>query len=186
MNDLMLDLETLGTKSNSVILSIGAVFFNPITSKIGDEFYCVIDRQSCYNAGLEDDQSTIDWWHEQSNEAREAVFNNLDRISLANALIDFDSFIRQNANLKTVKVWGNGSGFDNVILNNAYRAINVNPPWSHRNDRDVRTIVDLGRDLGIDPKSTMVFEGTKHNALADAIHQAKYLSVIFQHIFKNK
>lgn len=31
MNDLMIDLEAMGTKPNAPIVAIGAVFFNPMT-----------------------------------------------------------------------------------------------------------------------------------------------------------
>jgi len=56
----------------------------------------------------------------------------------------------------------------------------------HYNDRDVRTIVDLGRALlGFDPKKDMPFTGERHNALDDAIHQAKYVSAIYQALAVN-
>lgn len=48
------------------------------------------------------------------------------------------------------------------------------------NERDVRTIVDLGQSIGFDPKRDMPFDGIKHDALADAIHQARYVSAIWQ------
>lgn len=56
------------------------------------------------------------------------------------------------------------------------------PCWNCFNDRDVRTIVDLGRADGFDTKRDMPFDGERHNALADAIHQAKYVSAIYQRL----
>nr|WP_240152663.1 3'-5' exoribonuclease [Erwinia amylovora] len=41
-------------------------------------------------------------------------------------------------------------------------------------------MVLLGKQLGFDSKRDMPFAGERHNALADAIHQAKYVSVIHQ------
>lgn len=81
-------------------------------------------------------------------------------------------------------MWGNGSDFDNVALASAYDACDFNPFWKFWNNRDVRTVVELGRSAGIDPKRTLQFEGEQHNALADAIHQAKYVSIIHQHLIK--
>lgn len=81
-------------------------------------------------------------------------------------------------------MWGNGVDFDNVILRNAYDAVSIEPFWKHWNNRCVRTIVELGRNAGIDPKKTLQFEGDQHNALADAIHQAKCVSIIHQHLIK--
>lgn len=74
--------------------------------------------------------------------------------------------------------------FDNVILRNAYGAVGLEPFWKHWNNRCVRTVVELGRNAGIDPKKTLQFEGEPHNALDDAIHQAKYVSIIHQHLIK--
>lgn len=48
------------------------------------------------------------------------------------------------------------------------------------NDRDVRTIVELGRLVGFAPKRDMPINGERHNALADAIHQVRYVSAIYQ------
>ena len=80
-------------------------------------------------------------------------------------------------------MWGNGAGFDNVIMRSAYQATNLVEPWLHWNDRDVRTIVDLGRTLlGFDPKKELPFEGVRHSALADAKHQARYVSAIYQRL----
>lgn len=78
-------------------------------------------------------------------------------------------------------VWGNGATFDNVILGNAYKATRLRQPWFFANDRDVRTIVDLGRQLrGIDPKKDLELEGVAHNALDDAKFQVRYVSEIFK------
>ncbi|EPP20563.1 ATP-dependent 26S proteasome regulatory subunit [Vibrio fluvialis I21563] len=44
-------------------------------------------------------------------------------------------------------------------------------------------MVDLGKSLlDFDPKRDMPFEGIRHDALSDAIHQAKYVSAIYQRL----
>lgn len=73
-----------------------------------------------------------------------------------------------------------GSTFDNVILRGAYERAGKICPWLFWNDHDVRTLVNLGRSIGFDPKKDMPFIGDQHNALADARHQAKYVSAIWQ------
>ncbi|HHB9818735.1 TPA: 3'-5' exonuclease, partial [Salmonella enterica] len=83
-------------------------------------------------------------------------------------------------NMKYMKVWGNGATFDNVILRGAYERAGKICPWPFWNDHDVRTLVTLGRSIGFDPKKDMPFIGEQHNALADARHQAKYVSAIWQ------
>ncbi|EAA3808440.1 3'-5' exoribonuclease, partial [Salmonella enterica subsp. enterica] len=97
------------------------------------------------------------------------------------ALIEFNDFITCHADdLKYLKVWGNGANFDNVILRGAFERASLPCLWNYRNDHDVRTMVTLGRAIGFDPKRDMPFEGDMHNALADARHQAKYVSAIWQ------
>lgn len=176
----MLDLETMGNGSNAAIVSIGAVFFEPKTGEIGQEFYRVVSLNSSAHFG-ELDSSTVLWWMKQSDEAR-AVFEDESQTTLKNALESFTAWINEHCDRKPdAIVWGNGATFDNVILGNAYKATRLRQPWFFANDRDVRTIVDLGRQLrGIDPKKDLPLQGTAHNALDDAKHQARYVSAIYQ------
>ena len=39
--------------------------------------------------------------------------------------------------------------------------------------------------LGFDPKKDMPFTGTRHNALDDSKHQAKYVSAIYKRILES-
>ena len=184
MNNVMLDLETLGNGSNSAIISIGAVFFEPKTGELGADFYQTITLESAMESGTVD-ASTIAWWMKQSDDAR-AIFNDERSVALPVALYEFSEWLIQNSessdkNTAKVSVWGNGATFDNVILSNAYEQINQSRPWPYWADRDVRTIVELGRTIaGIDPKYNNPFEGTAHNALDDAKHQARYVSDIYK------
>lgn len=175
MKHLMIDLETMGTRTGSAILSIGACYFDPQTGKIGEQFYEAIKLQSCFDAGLTQDDSTVEWWAEQSPEAKKAAFAGTD--SLANTLARFTGFIK---NPGQVQPWGNGATFDISMLEAAFDACFYTTPWKFRNIRDVRTVVEMGQVIGIDPKRDIPFDGVAHNALADALHQAKYVSVIWQ------
>ncbi|MEQ5184100.1 3'-5' exonuclease [Providencia alcalifaciens] len=178
---LMVDLETMSNKGNAAIVSIGAVAFEPSTGEIGPTFYQVVDLKSCERAGLHINADTVLWWMKQSSEARAAIIADGDELPIA--LISLGVFSLEVLT-DDVQVWGNGVDFDNVILRNAYDAVGLDPFWKHWNNRCVRTIVELGRNAGIDPKKTLQFEGEQHNALADAIHQAKYVSIIHQHLIK--
>jgi exodeoxyribonuclease VIII len=46
-------------------------------------------------------------------------------------------------------------------------------------------MVELGKAIGFDAKTSTPFEGERHNALADAQHQARYVSAIWQRLIKN-
>ncbi|CAX55864.1 3'-5' exonuclease [Erwinia pyrifoliae] len=182
MNHLMLDLETMGTKPDTPIVSIGAVFFDPQSSELGEEFYVAVNLTSAMEQGAIPDGDTIIWWLKQSPEARAAICSDA-ALKITDALSELSHFINRHANnTKYLNVWGNGANFDNVIVRGAFERAGQSCPWQFWNDHDVRTIVTLGREIGFDPKRDMPFDGERHNALADAINQAKYVSAIWQHL----
>ncbi|HBQ8077897.1 TPA: 3'-5' exoribonuclease [Klebsiella pneumoniae] len=180
---VMVDLETMGKKNNAPIVAIGAVVFDPSTGSIGESFYKVVCLESSVNWGAVIDPSTVIWWLKQSSEARSAIVND-DAIPLQDALLQFREFVSDNVagGSKKAQVWGNGASFDNSILRSSYDCIAEDYPWEYWNDRDVRTMVELGQAISFDPQTTIPFEGSRHNALADAIHQARYVSAIWQRI----
>lgn len=161
MQDVMIDIETLGTTPGSVVLSIGAVVFDRFTGEIGEEFYRCMGLNALTVGEINAD--TCKWWSMQSEEAKAALFAGKDDpLTVAKEL---QNFIRE-----TDKVWGNGSTFDISLLDAWYRNLGLTAPWKFWNARDVRTIVDVAN---IDYKS-YPFTGVVHNALHDAIHQVKY------------
>lgn len=161
---VMVDLETLGNASNSVIVAIGAVAFTK--NELFSSFYMVVDPESCVRAGLQMDPSTVMWWMKQSQEAREAICTLPS--NLATVLSRFNTWYPEGACL-----WGNGATFDNVILDNAYKALHLIPPWKYSAHRCYRTVKNLF------PVKSPTFEGVRHNALSDATHQAKHLIAIY-------
>ncbi|MCI6601223.1 MAG: 3'-5' exoribonuclease, partial [Shigella dysenteriae] len=178
---LMIDLETMGTGPDAQIASIGAVFFDPQIGEMGPEFNKTIDMKT---GGGTVNISTIEWWLQQSSEARTAILT--DKIPMDDALLQFMEFIDENSGEFFVQVWGNGANFDNVILRRSYERQGIPCPWRYTNDRDVRTMVALGLVMDFDARSVITFEGERHNALHDARYQAKYVSAIWQKLFPNQ
>lgn len=116
MNNLMIDLETMGNKPAAPIVAIGAVFFDPKSGELGAEFYVAVNLASAMEQGATPDGATILWWLKQSAEARAAICTD-DTRSITFALSELSSFISRNSdNPRYLKVWGNGANFDNVIL----------------------------------------------------------------------
>lgn len=175
MKHIMIDLETLGIGVDAVFIAIGAVYFNPDTGEIGDEFYENVDWQSSLDEGRKIDADTIKWWFKQNDEARMAILKDGESLDMVLRLLN-----KFCGNYSII--WGNDSSFDISILEHAYIQANYEAPWKFWNVRDVRTIKDLGKHL-VD-KSIFEIEGTAHNALDDAKHQAKYISVLWQAIKK--
>ena len=180
---MMVDLETMGKKPGAPIVSVGAVFFDPASGKTGAEYYQVISLESSMSFGAKPDASTILWWLKQSPEARSAIVVD-DTVGLVEALEHFLDFIAENAanGSKNVQLWGNGSSFDCSLLEAAFELADTPFPIPRWNYRDVRTVVELGKAVGLNSRYDIPFEGDQHNALADARHQVKYVSAIWQRL----
>jgi len=166
MYDVMLDLETFGTKPGCVLRSIGAVFFD-LKGGIGARYYTNIDQQSCLDAGLTIDPKTAEWWAGQGEDAQQALLKNPKPLSVA--VGEFHAFFRKNDGKR---VWCQGATFDAPVWEAAAAAVGVkHMPWKFWDVRDTRTAYDL---YGFDPK-TVNRAGTYHNALDDALHQVTCL-----------
>ena len=178
---VMIDMETAGTDPDAAIASVALVRFDPVTCCIGPSLTLRIDLCSSQKYGGVIDASTMQWWVAQSDAARK-VFDPDGTVSFPVAMQVIQTFLDG----KPVEgVWSNGAGFDCVILRRALERAG-HKAWPFPLDRDVRTMVMLGRQLGFDPKADMPFEGTLHNALDDAIHQVKYVSAIWQRLFSQE
>ena len=160
--NIMVDLETMSTRSHAAICSIGAVKFEG--KEILDTFYCTVDLKTCKEIGMHISKDTVKWWSEQNKEALKELTRN--NIPLKQALDEFDEWFGS----KSLPVWGNGAVFDNTILANAYFMSNREPPWKCWDDRCYRTVKALFHWVPADPR-----EGVYHNALDDAMHQTKHL-----------
>lgn len=158
----MLDIETLGTKARSVVLTIGALKFDPNSladPTEGLHLYLEIDDQT--NRGRLISESTLEWWGEQDESVRSDVFREDGRIGVESALDQLAAFVKDADG-----VWAQGPTFDMVILEDLYETFGKKVPWRFSKVRDSRTIFAV---LG-DPRGK--FE-LAHNALVDCYHQAK-------------
>lgn len=169
----VLDLETMGKGPRAAIVAIGCVRIEQ--GAITGSLYRRISLESSLQAGLQVDASTILWWLQQSKEARAEVFTDQPHArpeSLASALLGLAEFMQMipGEDPTNCLLWGNGSSFDNVIVGNAFDACGIPRPWLFWNDRDLRTLMALYPEA-----KALPFEGTKHHALDDAMHEAKQL-----------
>lgn len=165
MSDIMLDLETLSTRPNAVIIVLAAIKFNrkgdlmPIEQL--DTFYKRIDVKSCLELGLRADKNTIEWWKKQSPKIRYEALDHPVRSSLFIVLQEFKDWIDNNS-----RIWGNGDDFDCTILGEAYIRAGMEIPWKFYNTRDVRTIFDLAGITKYD-----LPDDNEHHALYDCYRQ---------------
>jgi hypothetical protein len=160
---VMLDLETMGYRTRSVILTVGALKFDPYNKNAepGAGFYARLNVDQQFELDRTIDESTLDWWSEQDPVVREEAFAETDRM-------DIDVFTAQlNRFLVGVdEFWAQGPTFDMVIMESLYRDLNQPAPWSYSRVMDSRTLFRVAGDPR--PKNNT----GAHNAMIDCYNQA--------------
>ncbi len=165
---LMVDLETLATSPDAVILTIGAVTFDPASNKIFDKLYYRVDIESCDRLGMTVNDDTVEWWSKQAADVQTEAFAEDNRVPIEEVIEKFHKFA-----WNCDAFWSHGATFDLVILDCYYRKLNKVPPWNFWQIRDTRTLFDLGYDPEM-PKEGL------HNALEDASRQAMGVQTIYR------
>lgn len=175
--DIMVDIETLGTKADSTIFQISAIAFNIETGTRYYEFNQTADISK--NETMNVDGSTIKWWLATNKQLLTDLLNQ-GCDSSEEILANFHNWILGVQSLvedtKSVYLWGNGILFDNNMIRTQFQNIGLEYPISYRSDRDVRTIVELAcAKTGLtekELKSAFRTEGlVAHDAFDDVIFQ---------------
>lgn len=164
--DVVLDLETFGTRPDSAVVSIGAVSLG------GSQFYTVVSEPS---GSI--DVGSVKWWLSQAEEVRSAVTDVTNKpVSYEPEALDaFASWLhdlRRSQPEKALRIWGS-EDFDTVILAAAYRRNDMDPPWHYQEPRGLRTVFDL---TGVD-EDEHPWTGTEHIAIDCALHAAEALRI---------
>ena len=159
----MLDIETLATSPDSVILTFGAIKFDPFDPdrEMGPGLYFRINVDEQINLGRHVDENTVAWWGTQNEQVREEALGEYDRIRLEDFTKELNKFV-----VGVNRIWAQGPVFDIVILENLYRQLQKPTPWPYYLIRDSRTLL---KALG----DTRQAGAMLHNALADCVSQAE-------------
>ena len=153
----MIDLETLSTNPEAVILTVGGVKFNPYnTVEPSQGMYFRVDVDSQTAIDREVMQDTLDWWSTQPKEISEEALGDKDRISLEDIIKSINKW-----SVGVDVFWCQGPLFDYAILQNIYKQLGHPVPWQYYQIRDSRTLFSL---VPRDPKEK---RDSMHNALAD-------------------
>jgi hypothetical protein len=164
MKDVMIDLETFGNGNMSLIVQVGACYFDRHTGEIGDTFSLNVDADTGLRHGFQMDGSTIYWWLQQNPDAQKSVCAE-PRYDIVVAMNMLNDFLK-----KASYVWSHAT-FDFVIVMNTLKRLNIKPSIHYRSARDIRTLVDLA---GINHRNYQRV-GVAHNGLDDCIYQVKYV-----------
>ena len=173
MQHVMLDLETFGTRPGCVLRSIGMVMFDPEGDTLGAEFYMNLTEDDQLAAGCHKDPDTVAWWDRQSSQSQSQLL--VDQKPFLHVAPLITSFIKGN---RGKFVWSQGSNFDIVLLEHSMQVFGHKAPWLFYNTRDTRTAYNMSK---FDTKS-LRREGTYHNALDDAKHQARCVQASYRNI----
>lgn len=173
VNHIMIDLETIGTRPGSAILTIGAVRFDPAATDFVDPqdsiplslptetaFYRRIDRDSCARLGLTEDADTLSWWSRQAPEARREAFDAAPRHDIAEVMAEFARWCGRDP-----FPWSHGASFDVVLCEAVFERLGIRAPWKFWNVRDTRTLYAFTGEKPIRDRN-------HHHALCDAAAQA--------------
>jgi exodeoxyribonuclease VIII len=166
----MIDIETLATSPDSVVLTVGAIKFDPFEDTIGDDgFYMRLDVDEQSELDRHIDESTVEWWGKQAEDVREEALGDHDRQELTVFAAALNKFL-----VGSKKIWAQGPVFDIVILENLYRQIGIPTPWSYWQIRDSRTLFGVHGDPREKGKAGL------HNALEDCISQAGAVQQVYK------
>lgn len=166
--EVMIDVETIGTRPNAPIISLGAVAFDQRKLVIGESFYCNVSLESSVALGAVIDPDTVMWWMRQTDDARSALTRNAKQAE--EALNSFSLWLEASSVPQDGrKIWAAGIDFGCVLLAEHYRRLRYPLPWHYWNQRDYRTVREMF------PNIEQAKRKNKHNALDDAIHQVEHL-----------
>lgn len=168
----MIDIETLGTEPGCVVLSVGAVKFDPFNSETPHApmlWKLDIDSQSNKGRIIRDD--TIEWWGKQDAHVQEAAFSIDDRVTVEDFMKELNKWVNG-----VEKIWCQGPQFDMVILENLYEQYEHHHNWAFWQIMDCRTIFNM---LPVDPRKAI--QENLHDALADAHWQAVCVQQTYKH-----
>jgi hypothetical protein len=169
----MIDLETLATTPDAVVLTIGGVKFDPnVISPSHSYFYYRFDVNEQLDAGRATDPSTLEWWGTQDPAVMEEALGDHDRTPVFNILTALNKWC-----VGVDAIWAQGPAFDIVILENLFRQYNHHTPWPFWKIRDSRTLFQI---MPKDPRKEINFEA--HNALEDCKVQARCVQQSIQYL----
>lgn len=183
--DIMVDLETLGVTSKEPLIQLGALAFTVQTGEIVGHWMrnIALDEITSISA------STLKWWLSTDKELLTKLLE-AGTATEEETLRAFSLWIKATAaqfgvDKKQVYLWGNGILFDNYMLREKMQKYGIEYPIYYRNDRDVRTIVDVyegltGQSYEKDLKPFFWSGVQAHDALDDCRAQVKMVSACYR------
>ena len=186
MTDIIIDLETLGTRPGCTIIEIGACAIDNGTGEICANFSRRVSGTYSYSdvrrvaegkdclGGVE--SGTASWWtmdYGRDETLRKILSRRYSPSSDIDALLAFNEWCGKVRDFSEARVWGNGPTFALSILAHAYEREHIPLPWYSYEERCVRTALEMANyEKG---SVSWIENGPRHRALNDARHEARKL-----------
>jgi len=168
----MIDIETLGTEPDCVVLSVGACKFNPYSN--AEPHTRKLWRPSAdkqIESGRSVLDSTLEWWSKLPQHIQEEAFSEDNRMPLEQFFKELNKYL-----VGCDKIWCQGPQFDMVILENLYKQFDHHRNWAFWQVQDCRTIFNM---MPADPRKAI--QQNLHSADDDAFWQAVCVQQTFNH-----
>ena len=182
----MFDVETLGKESNSVMLSLAAIYFDPDSRPSHEELrksaifikFDVADQMRRLNRKV--GKTTMQWWAKQCDNVRRKSFD------VSNDDIVFEQGYENlrkwadSKNDKSCYVWARGN-LDQLVMDSFEEQLEIEPLWPFQRWRDVRTAIDFLYNTNKGycevnyPNFDPFLHITKHNPVDDCVYDIMQL-----------
>lgn len=197
LTHLLFDIETLGTREDTVILSVACVPFifeehECFDIYLANGFFVKLDvKDQIRKHRRTVSEATLEWWKKQSTNAREWNLKPSagDR-TLVDGLTSLSKFIgNTDYNYQESYVFSRGTYFDFPKLEHAYEvSAGLKVPFNTYKIRDVRTFIDIMAgvsDGSYDVRFCNTSKFVKHDCLHDAAMDACRLNELYYVALEN-
>lgn len=183
---IVVDIETLGLKERAVVLSLGAAAFSFDKKQTYDEialegFYAKLNvDQQVKTFGRTMTKSTVQWWREQSAEARKVLEPTPFDHTVEQAIEEFTNWLAKvGFDSRKSYIFSRGNHFDMPKIESLFEDAGIDLAYNNWKVRDVRTAIDILH--GTNDGYYTLQEGVPanfvaHHAMHDAAHDAAKLN----------
>ena len=167
----MLDIETLATTPDAVVMSVGVVKFDPHTGTPYNKTLWRPDIDEQTERDRHVSESTLEWWSKLPQHIQDDAFSEEGRIPVVEFMKELNRFC-----VGADKIWCQGPQFDMLILENLYIQWGHHFGWQFWQVMDCRTLFQL---MPTDPRKAI--QQDLHSADADAYYQAIGVQQCYEH-----
>ena len=167
----MLDIETLATTPDAVVMSVGVVKFDPHSGTPYSKTLWRPDIDEQTERDRHVSESTLEWWSKLPQHIQDDAFTEDGRIPVTEFMKELNRYC-----VGADKIWCQGPQFDMLILENLYIQWGHHFGWQFWQIMDCRTLFQL---MPTDPRKAI--QQDLHSADADAYYQAIGVQQCYEH-----